>query len=75
MKLTRWYPPNINPVHKGVYEIKSTDEELRWFRYWDGRHWHVGDWLPTGATLGSNLKSTITYPHDPWRGLVKKVTK
>lgn len=35
-KYTDWFPPEIKPVHVGVYEL----EDLPYpFHYWDGARW------------------------------------
>jgi hypothetical protein len=61
MKRTKWYPANIDPVHKGIYECQYG----RWGmfsnicqRKWDGKNW----WLLNGlwAEFGEGL--------DRWRG-------
>lgn len=67
MKLTPWYPRDVNPVHKGVYEIKN-NLGMRWFRYWDGESWYEGSWYPASAVW--NKKKA--YYREPWRGLTKK---
>lgn len=66
-KLTQWYPKGVNPVRKGVYEIKSK-LGFPWYRRWDGRVWFVGSMTPHGAAQ----QPTITYCRDPWRGLREK---
>lgn len=70
-KLTRWYPADVNPVHKGVYEIRvENDSGLRWFRYWDGRNWMEGSWHPGVAKYQKHI---VTMWRDQWRGLTEKV--
>ena len=37
MKLTEWYPADIKPVRKGVYNVLDYDNEnSSWYSYWDG---------------------------------------
>lgn len=70
MKLTPWFPANVNPVWPGPYKIKE-DGRLAWYRYWDGENWYVGAPTPDAAThwprsrLANSLKQ-------PWRGLAEE---
>ena len=68
MKKTRWYPKEVNPVRKGVYEIKNRND-IPWYRHWDGRVWYVGSRWPVVARWH---QTTVTYCRDPWRGLTEK---
>lgn len=66
MKLTPWFPPEVPPVHPGVYEVEA--HTVPFYRMWDGRFWRTGDVSPAGAR-----------PHNPylghadfrWRGIQK----
>lgn len=40
---TQWFPGDVKPVRKGVYEVKpfvaDYGEPVRSFAYWDGKKW------------------------------------
>lgn len=67
MKLTPWFPPEVPPVHPGVYEVEPrwTSEPL--YRRWDGQTWRLG-----GSTPGSaNRPGRATLNDRRWRGIQK----
>jgi hypothetical protein len=71
-KLTKWYPANVKPIRKGVYERDMTSPgkngSLYWaFSFWDGRFWYAGSIAPelnTGTRVGKHAFQNL-----PWRGL------
>ena len=38
MEKTKWYPGDISPVHKGIYET-SMSGATTFFDEWDGKCW------------------------------------
>lgn len=82
MKLTHWYPANINPVRIGLYEIRGSHFEGRDdcdnFRFWLGNGWSGTFGTPEGA---GKFKATHPYRihtlYNPgqgmtgWRGVAK----
>lgn len=39
-KYSPWFPPEVKPVRKGVYQVKDIDSlfpEYRWFAFWNGK--------------------------------------
>lgn len=69
-KLTDWFPPNVKPRHRGVYQIQSTIDALNYSR-WDGRRWHWGN---ESRDVAANTKDPKLDQDDwcPWRGLKEK---
>lgn len=58
MKKTPWFPPDVKPVHVGVYETTSLPEDHPHHYVvrtrWDGFHWGIG------------------FQYRYWRGLAEK---
>ena len=70
MKLTPWYPPEVKPVRKGVYEVCFT--ALPWYRYWDGRFWWNGSFSPFDAFNRRAERFVNGECKDDWRGLAEE---
>jgi hypothetical protein len=68
MKLTKWFPANINPAYPGVYEIKSPNSTWTWYRRWNGNFWFVGGSTPEDA---ASSKWRIHKDTSKWRGLAE----
>ncbi len=68
MKLTEWFPGDVKPVRKGVYQRRFGDGCVVFSR-WNGRAWMYAHgtiqvaFLETFPTHNTNLK---------WRGLAEK---
>jgi len=69
MKKTEWYPANIKPIHKGVYETRaSEDEGGDCFNYWNGACWLTTICIPSQPfTHDASCIQDIE-----WRGLAEK---
>ena len=68
MKLTKWYPANVNPVRVGIYQQKSFDGKDVGYQHWNGIHW---------GGFGRSIKSAVALKDvfafsTGWRGLAKK---
>lgn len=61
MTKTKWYPGNIKPVHRGIYEIRGYWCDVRVLK-WSGARWR---WLSGGVSSFGAMKS------DQWRGLTE----
>lgn len=70
-KLTPWFPGNVKPVRKGVYERDWLDGGPQWFSYWDGKNWCFGDETAEGAKYAANMLHTSAHTNFPWRGLAQ----
>jgi hypothetical protein len=70
MKLTPWFPPDVNPVRTGPYKIKK-DCPSAWYRYWDGENWYVGATTPDAATHWPRSRLTDSLKR-PWRGIAEE---
>jgi hypothetical protein len=68
MKMTKWFPGNVKPVHVGVYETASNDAG-QWFQYWHGTHWGYSAHTPEFAYERRDLWSY--HQSDSWRGLTE----
>lgn len=73
MKLTDWFPPEVKPVHVGVYETQSARfMDDTWYAYFDGKRW--------GYCTCTNPEDAFEYRNrqhfrdsdSPWRGLAEK---
>ena len=62
MKVTPWFPVDINPVRVGWYEYAGTSLRIGGRRYWNGKAW---------VYTPDAQYSFSPYPRDHWRGLTK----
>jgi putative component of toxin-antitoxin plasmid stabilization module len=72
LKLTRWFPGEVKPVRKGVYEKRLVLEAFngnRVFQYWNGRYWCVSHTHVDIAFSSRIFKSD--YQDGMWRGVAK----
>lgn len=64
-KYSPWFPPEIKPVHEGVYQIG-----VRHYRHWNGIWWgYYGD--SALMAYAYRLKRSAVQPNT-WRGLARK---
>ena len=68
MEYSPWFPRNIKPVHRGVYEI-GEPYASPWFRLWDGKNWHYGSRTPK---LAKKIDVRLYSFDANWRGLAHK---
>jgi hypothetical protein len=72
MKTTDWFPPEVFPVHNGVYEVKpGTDPRVDggWYRMYENGVWYGGFHNPDeAAKMRSPLAARFI---SEWRGVVK----
>lgn len=61
MKITQWFPADIKPVYKGLYDVKL-DETYHTKLYWNGQRWCFSLKPPHTPMCVQNRE---------WRGLVK----
>lgn len=66
-KLTPWYPPEIKPTRKGIYERKGSRNMLGKYRHWNGVFW--GGWNATIKGALRNQESPSADQSSHWRGL------
>lgn len=66
MKLTPWYPGDVQPARPGVYE-RNLDMSTPRYAKWDGEHWYVSKPDPQAASHEGWL-SSATQSGVPWRG-------
>jgi hypothetical protein len=69
-KMTDWFPPNIKPVHEGVYEVRFVYKTFgKLYARWNGNKWSNSSWLLTGLHLrefkGAEQKKL-------WRGFTEE---
>lgn len=74
--LTPWFPPDVKPVHEGVYEIKNPiPARTSGYSHWDGKQWG-----PLYDTIDICFNMAAVYVGVPgvwavgkkWRGLNKQ---
>lgn len=70
MELTEIFPPEIKPVHVGVYPTFFDDDDAQIYNHWNGEYWGMADYTVDGAEAGASFPS-ITQDVS-WRGLAKK---
>jgi len=68
MRLTNWFPAEINPVHVGVYLI-DRGSQGKWFRHWNGEFWCLCADTVDDAHVAKVIKSPA--PAFPWRGIFR----
>jgi hypothetical protein len=68
MRLTNWFPAEINPVHVGVYLI-DRGSQGKWFRHWNGSYWSLCGENVNEADEKKMVKSPA--PAFPWRGIFR----
>jgi len=68
-KLTDWFPPNVKPVHKGMYEV-HVSHCYPFPRYFDGKKWHIMTRAEASGTKPFTPCS-VDYGYH-WRGLAEK---
>lgn len=79
LPVTPWFPEDITPVRRGVYQVKETDAE-DCYAYWDGERfgYRCWEWASCSQTeaaahaykcreLPTSLSARIS-----WRGLARK---
>ncbi len=66
--MTEWYPPNIKPVRRGVYQILGGD--LICFSHWNGKAWS----LASHSSIKAKEKRKILSGNQgkTWRGFTKE---
>lgn len=72
-KLTPWFPPEIKPVHIGVYQRKGLNGEV-YFNRWNGRFWLQGWNVKCGNSFieANKSQSQSFLPDRKWRGLAEQ---
>jgi hypothetical protein len=63
MKYTPWFPPEIKPVHVGVYQVFNDFT----YAYWGGKRWGYVELSVKQAVASKNTKFASQYK--TWRGL------
>jgi hypothetical protein len=59
MKLTDWFPGDVKPVRKGVYQKLCGHGVELGYQYWNGKYWCY--WTP-------NKNEAKTYEGPSWEG-------
>ena len=64
---TEWFPSDIKPKRKGVYEVRSCVGEG--FAHWDGKAW---GWTESNVKRADAEHSTFgAEQNKEWRGVVR----
>jgi hypothetical protein len=71
--LTKWFPPNVKPVHVGVYEVDMSQINPKFdavFQHWNGAFFGHASTTAAAAFSWRNEISVEQEFH--WRGLAEK---
>jgi hypothetical protein len=69
-KMTPWFPPEVKPARKGVYERLGVYINCPGYSLWDGQRWRFTMDTPDGAMGYARYETT--FPDQPWRGLAEQ---
>lgn len=71
--VTQWFEADHEPVHAGVYEVKSHHFGVlkTWFSYWNGFHFCYRDGSPEAAYINRMVKTVAPWKIE-WRGLASQ---
>ncbi len=70
MKLTEWFPGDVKPVRKGVYQKMCGHGKELGYQYWDGANW--GYWEETPDAAVRERGKAVETEFEEWRGLAEK---
>jgi len=78
-KMTPWFPSHIKPKHKGVYEVRTPNNEQNKYCYHDHRGWRLCsdriDYAEQEKRYTSNFMcSSMVLVGSKWRGFKEKQT-
>ena len=70
MKLTEWFPEDVEPAYPGVYE-KDFGEAEPEYQCWDGKRWYYGRRTTRGtlSAFVNDMDDDVPFPRR-WRGVV-----
>lgn len=75
--LTKWFPPDIKPVHVGVYNVNNVNPKdpaamCHLYAYWDGKRWGISEFSPEDAYFykDDHFVNSQANQNKYWRGLV-----
>jgi hypothetical protein len=68
---TPWYPGDVKPHRKGVYERQCPEPDDR-YSYWNGEFWAPSDSTIDGAMDPFWIDSLSDWQTVPWRGLTRE---
>lgn len=66
---TEWFPPEIDPLHVGVYQKLNTSTDGTFFAHWNGNFW--GGAGPTPDVAHMYRWQPTVRANWPWRGIAK----
>ena len=73
-KMTKWFPPHLKPVRKGVYEVKFTPKnssESYMYAAWNGKRWSR---VATYEEMHLFHQNFDALQNKYWRGFKEKQT-
>lgn len=71
-KLTPWFPPEVKPVHIGVYETAEPNLDSECFQHWNGSFWGLCSSSARYAATNGQANGFSGFQQTMWRGLAKK---
>ena len=75
---TVWFPEDVIPKRKGIYEISSCgyeDPRLDGYAYWDGRNWHKKYSILMECINQKRSKKTMQTSLFSWRGFLEPISQ
>lgn len=75
MELTEWFPPDIKPIYRGVYEVKAISPWSKFsvYSWWTGCAWLEVQSTPYQAQKTYNYVPLTNFQHRQWRGLARPI--
>jgi glycogen debranching enzyme len=71
-KLTPWFPGNVKPARRGVYEVNGFFSSSCWYSYWNGSWWGWLNPSPADALREKGFKTRRDQDDIKWRGLATR---
>ena len=68
--MTPWFPPDIKPVHKGVYLVKfNASQQQEMYATWNGRRWSAVSYAQKDVW---HRRFIGAYQDKYWRGFTEE---
>lgn len=67
--VTEWFPAEVEPKRKGVYQKINKSTGTLFFSNWNGKFWGLGSIVDDVAALPSYANNRTANASHSWRGL------
>lgn len=71
MKLTGWFPGDVAPVRRGLYQRQMAVPPVKRWAWWNGTYWMVGHELAARAMCEKRCSLHQFAPYLQWRGVLR----